>query len=197
MIRPDPLADTILTRIGFAASRAPDTTSGFSGSEPGTSPIGHESGSHHHEHMDVIVEEIVSAYIGPYASPGLVLAAAASIVVFLTGLGARIVELAQASRWARRGRNQGTVSPDVTADRSPHSRPRIAANMNRRSRPLHREPSDKIIGGVHSVKRPAIHPLCVLNGLRQQPPNQRCTAERSSPGPSLVFPGERIAARRL
>lgn len=58
--------------------------------------------------MDAIVEEIITAYTGPYANPGLLLAAASTIVVLLTGLGARIVELVQAARWARRG------APDVT-----------------------------------------------------------------------------------
>ena len=49
--------------------------------------------------MDVIVEEIIGTYIGPHASPGLLLAAAASIVVLVTGLGAKLVELGQAVRW--------------------------------------------------------------------------------------------------
>ncbi|MGI9605352.1 MAG: hypothetical protein ACR2P0_04355 [Acidimicrobiales bacterium] len=45
--------------------------------------------------MDVIVEEIIHAYIVPYVSPSLLVAAAASIVVLLSGLAARIVELGQ------------------------------------------------------------------------------------------------------
>ena len=52
--------------------------------------------------MDVIVEEIIGTYIGSYASPGLLLAAATSIVVLVTGLGARIGELVLATRWAHR-----------------------------------------------------------------------------------------------
>ena len=115
--------------------------------------------------MDVIVEEIIGTYIGPYTSPGLLLAAAASIVVLLSGLGARIVELGQAARWARRECNRGTFSPDPAADRSPHSTRRITVNMNRRSWPLYRDPSDKTIGGVCSERAPIIHPLCVLNGF--------------------------------
>ena len=98
--------------------------------------------------MEGLVEEIISADIGPYTSPGLLLTAAAGIVVLLTGLGARIIELGQAARWTHRGRNPGSFSPDAAADRSPHSRQRIAANMNRRSRTLYRGPSDKMIGVV-------------------------------------------------
>ena len=49
--------------------------------------------------MDVIGEEIIRTYIGPYASPGLLLAAAASVVVLVTGLGAKLIELGQAVRW--------------------------------------------------------------------------------------------------
>lgn len=64
----------------------------------GTSPIGTKAGSDHDDDMEVIVEEIIRTYIGPYASPGLLLAAAVSIIVLVTGLGARIVELGQAVR---------------------------------------------------------------------------------------------------
>jgi hypothetical protein len=60
--------------------------------------------------MDVIVEEIIGTYIGPYANPGLLLAAATSIVVLLTGLGAKIFELVLATRWAHESATRG-LSP--------------------------------------------------------------------------------------
>jgi hypothetical protein len=122
--------------------------------------------------MDFIVEEIIGTYIGPYTSPLPFLAAAASIVVLLSGLGARIVELGQAARWAHRECNRRTFSPDPAPDRTPPSNRRITVNMNRRTWPLFRDPSDKTIGGVCSERASIIHPLCVLNGFngpRPQP----------------------------
>jgi len=158
----------------------------------GTSPIEHKAGSEHDEHMDVIVEEIMGTYIGSYASPGLLLAAAASFFVLITGLGARIFELGQAARWAHREYNRGTLSPDTTAARSSHPRRRITVNMNRRSRPLYRDPSDKMIGGVCSVRAPIVHPLCVLNGFNgpgPQPPCRNGAPPRG--GRSFTFPERR------
>ena len=40
--------------------------------------------------------------------------------------------------------------PSAATDLSPHSKRRITVNMNRRNRPLYRDPNDKMIGGVCS-----------------------------------------------
>jgi hypothetical protein len=136
----------------------------------GTSPIGNKSGSDHDEDMDIVVAEIISTYMGPYASPGLLLAAAAGIVVLLSGLGARIVELGQVARWAHQDSNRKTFSPAVAADRSPRSSRRTTANTNRGSRPIYGDPSDKMTSGVCSVRAPIIRPHCVLNGSNGRGP---------------------------
>jgi hypothetical protein len=52
--------------------------------------------------MDVIVKEIIATYTSPYLSPGLLLIAAASIAVLVSGLGARIIDLVLNTRWAHR-----------------------------------------------------------------------------------------------
>ena len=140
------------------------------GVSAGTSPIEHKAGSEHDEDMDVVAEEIISTYMGQYASPGVLLAAAASIVVLLSGLGARIVELVQAARWAHQECNRETFSPDAAADRSPRSSRRTTANTSRGSRPLYGDPSDKMISGVCSVRAPTIRRRCVLNGSNGRGP---------------------------
>ena len=100
-------------RAELPITPSPDIVSGVLRVSTKTFPILPKAPAPHDEHMESFAEQVISTYISPLVTPGLLLAAAVSVVVLVTGLGAKLIEVGQTTV-------QALADRDVVTGPSPH-----------------------------------------------------------------------------